>query len=165
VLQDVVDTVQITAAAKGLTLVLDVADEAPDGLVGDALRLRQVLVNLIGNAIKFTQQGEIRVRVNVASELPGQICLHFAVIDTGVGIPRDKQELVFEAFAQADGSSARQFGGTGLGLSISARLVELMGGDIWVESEVGRGSAFRFTANFGLPRATAQPSATGRHTR
>lgn len=153
-LQDVVDTVQISAAEKGLGLTLDVAPGVPDALVGDALRLRQVLLNLIGNAIKFTERGDIGVRVNVASELPGQVCLHFAVIDTGIGIPRDKQELVFEAFAQADGTSARRFGGTGLGLSISARLVELMGGDIWVESQVGRGSAFRFTANFGLPEAT-----------
>jgi PAS domain S-box-containing protein len=157
VMQDVIDTVQVTAGEKGLSLVLDVVGEVPDGLVGDALRLRQVLVNLIGNAIKFTQSGEIRMRVDVASLLPGEVCLHFAVIDTGIGIPRDKQELVFEAFAQADGSSARRFGGTGLGLSISARLVELMGGDIWVESEVGRGSAFRFTANFGLQGATESP--------
>jgi PAS domain S-box-containing protein len=156
VLQDVLDTVQITAVDKGLALVADVAGEVPDALLGDALRLRQVLLNLIGNAIKFTEQGEIRVRVNVASELPGEVCLHFAVIDTGIGIPRDKQELVFEAFAQAAGTSARRFGGTGLGLSISARLVELMGGDIWVESEVGRGSAFRFTANFGLPGALSR---------
>jgi len=153
VMQDVIDTVQITAEEKHLSLVLDVMTEVPDALIGDALRLRQVLVNLIGNAIKFTHAGEIRLRVDVASSLPGEVCLHFAVIDTGIGIPRDKQELVFEAFAQADGSSARRFGGTGLGLSISARLVELMGGDIWVESEVGRGSAFRFTANFGLQGA------------
>ncbi|MGA8363247.1 MAG: ATP-binding protein, partial [Solirubrobacteraceae bacterium] len=153
VLRDVLDTVQISAEAKGLTLALDVANEVPDALVGDAQRLRQVLVNLIGNAIKFTSEGYIRVRVNVASELPGSVCLHFAVIDTGIGIPRDKQELVFEAFAQADATSNRSYGGTGLGLSISARLVELMGGDIWVESEVGRGSAFRFTADFGLQDA------------
>jgi two-component system, sensor histidine kinase len=157
VMQDVIDTVQITADEKRLTLGLDVMAEVPDGLVGDALRLRQVLVNLIGNAIKFTQSGEIRMRVDVASQLPGEVCLHFAVIDTGIGIPRDKQELVFEAFAQADGTSARRFGGTGLGLSISARLVELMGGDIWVESEVGHGSAFRFTANFGLQGALEPP--------
>lgn len=155
-MQGVLDTVQVTAEDKGLGLALDVVPEVPDGLVGDALRLRQILVNLIGNAIKFTQSGEIRLRVDVASLLPGEVCLHFAVIDTGIGIPRDKQELVFEAFAQADGTSARRFGGTGLGLSISARLVELMGGDIWVESEVGRGSAFRFTANFGLQGA-AEP--------
>jgi PAS domain S-box-containing protein len=150
VLQDVIETVQVAATAKGLSLVLDVASEVSDDVVGDALRLRQVLLNLIGNAIKFTPQGDIRVRVNVASQLPAQVCLHFAVIDTGIGIPRDKQEIVFQAFAQADGTVARRFGGTGLGLSISARLVELMGGDIWVESEVGRGSAFRFTANFDL---------------
>jgi PAS domain S-box-containing protein len=153
VMQGVIDTVQVTAEEKHLELTLDVTPGVPDALIGDALRLRQVLVNLLGNAIKFTQSGEIRMRVDVASQLPGEVCLHFAVIDTGIGIPRDKQELVFEAFAQADGTSARRFGGTGLGLSISARLVELMGGDIWVESHVGRGSAFRFTANFGLQGA------------
>ncbi|HEX9368755.1 MAG TPA: ATP-binding protein, partial [Vicinamibacterales bacterium] len=157
VMQDVLDTVQVTAAEKGLTLALDVTPEVPDALVGDALRLRQVLLNLMGNAIKFTQAGEIRMRVDIASRLPAEVCLHFAVIDTGIGIPRDKQEVVFEAFAQADGTSARRFGGTGLGLSISARLVELMGGDIWVESQVGRGSAFRFTANFGLQGAAETP--------
>jgi CheY-like chemotaxis protein/HPt (histidine-containing phosphotransfer) domain-containing protein len=160
VMQDVLDTVQVTASEKQLTLGMDVVAEVPDALVGDALRLRQVLLNLIGNAIKFTQSGEIRMRADIVSRLPGEVCLHFAVIDTGIGIPRDKQELVFEAFAQADGTAARRFGGTGLGLSISARLVELMGGDIWVESEVGRGSAFRFTANFGLPGAVeAKPPA------
>jgi PAS domain S-box-containing protein len=156
-LKEAVESVQIAAAGKGLPLSIEVAPEVPDALVGDALRLRQVLVNLMGNAIKFTENGEIRIRVNVASHLPGEVCLHFAVIDTGVGIPRDRQELVFEAFAQADGTSAGRFGGTGLGLSICARLVELMGGDIWVESEVGRGSAFRFTANFGLQGVRASP--------
>jgi PAS domain S-box-containing protein len=153
--QDVLDSLQVTAGEKGLTLALEVNAEVPDDLLGDALRLRQILVNLIGNAVKFTQSGDIRVRVDVASRLPGEVCLHFAVIDTGIGIPRDKQELVFEAFAQDD-TSPRRFGGPGLGLSISARLVELMGGDIWVESEVGRGSAFRFTANFGV-QGTGRP--------
>jgi two-component system, sensor histidine kinase len=159
VMQGVIDAVQITAEEKGLRLVLEVIPDVPDALVGDALRLRQVLVNLVGNAIKFTQSGEIRVRVDIASRLPADVCLHFAVIDTGIGIPRDKLELVFEAFAQADGTSARRFGGTGLGLSISARLVELMGGDIWVESQVGTGSAFRFTANFGLQGVSPVPPA------
>jgi PAS domain S-box-containing protein len=159
VMQDVIDMVQVTATAKGLTLGMDVTSEVPDGLVGDALRLRQVLLNLVGNAIKFTRSGDVRMRADIASRLPGEVCVHFAVIDSGIGIPRDKQELVFEAFAQADGTAARRFGGTGLGLSISARLVELMGGDIWVESEVGRGSAFRFTANFGLDRELAPDAA------
>jgi PAS domain S-box-containing protein len=159
VLHGVVDALQVTADEKRLRLILDVTVEVPDGLVGDALRLRQILINLVGNAIKFTQSGEIRIRVDVASRMSGEVCLHFAVIDTGIGIPRDKLEVVFEAFAQADGTAARRFGGTGLGLSISARLVELMGGDIWVESEVGRGSAFRFTANFGIQgvEAPARP--------
>src|SRR5215831_3881214 len=161
VLQGVLDSLQVTADDKQLSLSLDVAADTPDLLLGDALRLRQILVNLVGNAIKFTSRGEIRVRVGVATELPGDVCLHFAVIDTGIGIPRDKLALVFEAFAQADGTSARRFGGTGLGLSISARLVELMGGDIWVESEVGRGSAFRFTATFGLRGAAAVAGRSG----
>jgi len=157
VMQGVVDTMQVTAEAKGLHLVLEVMPEVPDALVGDGLRLRQILVNLVGNAVKFTHSGDIRVRVDVASRLPDDICLHFAVIDTGIGIPRDKLELIFEAFAQADGTSTRRFGGTGLGLSISARLVDLMGGDIWVESQVGAGSAFRFTANFGVQGAAPPP--------
>lgn len=161
VMQDVIDTVQVAATEKGLSLGMDVTSEVPDALVGDALRLRQVLLNLVGNSIKFTWSGDVRMRADIASRLPGEVCVHFAVIDSGIGIPRDKQELVFEAFAQADGTAARRFGGTGLGLSISARLVELMGGDIWVESEVGRGSAFRFTANFGLDGQPAAADAAG----
>jgi signal transduction histidine kinase/CheY-like chemotaxis protein len=153
-LDDTIESLRVRADDKGLALQVEVAPGVPDALVGDALRLRQVLVNLVGNAIKFTEQGEVRLRVGVATELPGEVCLHFAVLDTGIGIAREKQDVVFEAFAQADGSAARRYGGTGLGLSISARLVELMGGDIWVESEQGHGAAFRFTAMFGLPGAT-----------
>ncbi len=154
-LEDVIETLRVRAGEKRLTLVLEVHQEVPETLVGDPMRLRQILINLIGNALKFTEQGEVRLRVGVATELPGELCLHFTVLDTGIGIPRDKQEIVFEAFAQADGSAARRYGGTGLGLSISARLVEMMGGDIWVESEAGHGSAFRFTAIFGRALAGA----------
>ncbi len=150
-LQDAMDTIRVRAFDKHLELHLEVQPGVPPQLVGDPVRLRQVLVNLLGNAVKFTEKGEIRLRVDVASRLSDEVCLHVAVLDTGIGIPREKQEMVFEAFAQADGSAARRFGGTGLGLSISARLVELMGGDIWVESESGKGSAFRFTAQFALP--------------
>jgi CheY-like chemotaxis protein len=129
-------------------------------LIGDALRLGQVLINLLGNAIKFTDRGEVVLEAGVESVTEGQVCLHFAVTDTGPGIPPDKQRLIFGAFAQADSSMARRFGGTGLGLAISARLVELMGGRIWVESEVGKGSTFHFTACFGLEReAVVKPKA------
>ena len=138
------------AHRKGLELALHVRPDTPDGVVGDALRLGQVLINLLGNAIKFTDRGEVVLEVGVESATEGQVCLHFAVSDTGPGIPPDKQRLIFGAFAQADSSMARRFGGTGLGLAISARLVELMGGRIWVESEVGKGSTFHFTACFGL---------------
>jgi PAS domain S-box-containing protein len=160
-LADVVQLLEIRALDKGLTLRMEVSDAVPDAVVGDAMRLRQVLINLMGNAIKFTEAGEVRLRVGVAHLLPGEVCLHFSVEDTGAGIPREKQELVFEAFAQADGSAARRHGGTGLGLSISARLVELMGGDIWVESEPGSGAAFRFTAIFTLQGTEAGRLAGG----
>jgi signal transduction histidine kinase/CheY-like chemotaxis protein len=163
-LADAVQLVEIRALDKGLTLRMDVSDAIPDAIVGDAMRLRQILINLLGNAIKFTEVGEVRLRVGVAHLLPGEVCLHFSVEDTGIGIPRDKQELVFEAFAQADGSTARRYGGTGLGLSISARLVELMGGDMWVESEPGRGAAFRFTAIFALQGAGGQRPPDGEAT-
>jgi signal transduction histidine kinase/DNA-binding NarL/FixJ family response regulator len=158
-LHDTIDTLHVHAAEKNLALAFEVLPEVPDALVGDTMRLRQVLVNLIGNAIKFTDKGEVRLRVGVATELPAQVCLHFAVIDTGIGIPREKQDVVFEAFAQADGSATRRYGGTGLGLSISARLVELMGGDIWVESEAGQGAAFRFTAQFGVQHVSPAAAA------
>ena len=148
------------AHRKGLELALHVRPDTPDGVVGDALRLGQVLINLVGNAVKFTERGEVVLKAGVESVSEGQVCLHFAVSDTGPGIPPDKQRLIFGAFAQADSSMARRFGGTGLGLAISARLVELMGGRIWVESEVGNGSSFHFTACFGLEgEAVVKPKA------
>ncbi|HUO08300.1 MAG TPA: PAS domain S-box protein [Phycisphaerae bacterium] len=148
------------AHRKELELALHVRPEAPDGVIGDALRLGQVLTNLLGNAIKFTDHGEVILKVGVESGTESQACLHFSVTDTGPGIPADKQKLIFGAFAQADSSMARRFGGTGLGLAISARLVELMGGRIWVESEEGKGSTFHFTACFGLESApVARPQA------
>ena len=150
-LRDTVRTLTGRARDKGLGLACDIREEAPDELVGDAGRLRQVLFNLIGNAIKFTRQGEVAVRVDVAQpEAPGgEVILRFAVSDTGIGIPPDAWQKIFRSFEQVDSSTTREFGGTGLGLSIAAQLVGLMGGSIDVESEPGRGSTFTFTARFG----------------
>jgi signal transduction histidine kinase/DNA-binding response OmpR family regulator len=133
------------AHAKGVELALRVAPDVPRGLVGDPVRLRQVLVNLVGNALKFTDHGEVVVDVEVESRLDGDLILHFVVCDSGMGIPRERQSAIFEAFEQSDTSSTRRHGGTGLGLTISARLIEMMRGRIWVESEVGKGSKFHFT--------------------
>jgi PAS domain S-box-containing protein len=164
-LSDTVRTLVVRARSKGLELVCDVQSDVPDALVGDMGRLRQVLLNLIGNAIKFTNQGQVSVRVEVAdSPAPeGEAALLFQVTDTGIGIPPDGRERIFRAFEQADSSSTRRYGGTGLGLTIAARLVGLMGGTIVVESEPGRGSTFSFTARFGrqpdrLDRGVARPS-------
>jgi signal transduction histidine kinase/DNA-binding response OmpR family regulator len=138
----------LRAAQKGLELVCDIGEEVPEELVGDPGRLRQVVVNLLGNALKFTEGGEIELKVwKEAAEGDG-VNLHFAVRDTGIGVPLDKQQLIFDAFTQADGSTTRKFGGTGLGLTISSRLVKIMGGRIWVESQPGHGSTFHFTARF-----------------
>jgi len=115
-------------------------------VVGDPDRLRQVLLNLAGNAVKFTARGGVWIAVGVESEGSGSILLRFSVRDTGIGIPVEKRELIFEAFRQADGSTTRKYGGTGLGLAIATQLVQMMGGKIWVDSEVGRGSTFHFTA-------------------
>ena len=138
------------AHEKGLALTCHISPEVPDGIVGDSMRLRQVVTNLVGNAIKFTEHGEVAVRVDVEGELGETVCLHFTVRDTGIGIPTDKQQVIFEAFTQADSSTTRSFGGTGLGLAITSQLVALMRGRVWLESEVGTGSTFHFTALFGL---------------
>ncbi|MBZ5562314.1 MAG: PAS domain S-box protein [Acidobacteriia bacterium] len=146
------------AHQKGLEMTYTVAPEVPRGLLGDPTRLRQILVNLIGNAVKFTERGEIAVSVEMQSILDNQAVLHFSVADTGIGIPPDKQQLIFQAFSQADSSTTRKYGGTGLGLAITSHLVGLMGGRIWVESEIGRGSTFHFTAHFGLQNVATAPS-------
>jgi len=135
----------VRAHQKGLELTCDVAPDVPENVAGDAGRLRQIVFNLVGNAIKFTERGEVCLRVEKESAQDAHVVLHFAVRDTGIGIPTDKQTLIFESFSQADGSTTRKFGGTGLGLPISQRLTEMMGGAIWVESVVGEGSTFHFT--------------------
>ena len=141
---------------KGLELVCRIGTEVPDWAVGDALRLRQIVTNLVGNAIKFTQRGEVSVRVELEGAAAETNCLHFSVRDTGIGIPPDKHSLIFEPFTQADASTTRGFGGTGLGLAITTQLVALMGGRVWVESEVGTGSVFHFTAH--LEKGSRPPS-------
>jgi two-component system sensor histidine kinase/response regulator len=153
-LRDVVDdtmhTLALRAHEKQLELLCDVDHDVPDHLIADGGRLRQVLVNLVGNAIKFTVHGEIVVKVWMEATAEHEGILHLAVIDTGVGISLDKQALIFEAFRQADGSITRQYGGTGLGLTISSNLVRLMGGRIWVESTPGVGSTFHITMQVGV---------------
>lgn len=146
------------AHQKGLELIYEVQPEVPETLVGDPGRIRQMIVNLVGNAIKFTERGEIVVSVEQKPETAETVCLHFSVKDTGVGIPADKQKKIFEAFSQADGSMARKYGGTGLGLAISTRLSGLMQGEIWVESAVGNGSTFHFTARLGVQDKPARQS-------
>ncbi len=142
------------AFSKGIELAWRVRPEVPDGLVGDPSRLRQVLVNLVGNAIKFTERGEVVADVSLETAVD-DVQLHFAVRDTGIGIPETQRQRIFEAFTQANSSTTRKFGGTGLGLAIAKYLVEQMGGRIWVESEVGRGSTFHFTARFAPAPADA----------
>ncbi len=148
VMEDTLRVLAVRAPQKGIELACDVPPEVPDRLIGDPERLRRIVVNLVGNAIKFTEKGEVIVRASLESISGEEVVLHFTVTDTGIGIPPEKQQKIFEAFAQADSTTTRKYGGTGLGLAISAQLVELMSGRIWVESEVGRGSTFHFTAHF-----------------
>jgi PAS domain S-box-containing protein len=148
------------ADRKGIELICDVAPEVPDVVVGDPTRLRQIVVNLLANALKFTERGEVVLRVEGEVLSRDDSLLHFAVRDTGIGVPWDKQQVIFEAFTQADSSTTRRFGGTGLGLTISSRLVAMMRGRMWVESQPGKGSTFHFTARFGRAKPGAQPKRT-----
>jgi two-component system, sensor histidine kinase and response regulator len=143
-------TLATRAAEKGLELACRVDPNIPELLIGDPGRLRQIIVNLVGNAIKFTEKGEVVVEVCTQARTASRTILHFFVRDSGIGIPKEKQQAIFEAFTQADASTTRRFGGTGLGLAIASQLVRLMGGSIWVESEPGHGATFHFTADFGI---------------
>lgn len=165
-LGDIMSTMALRAHTKGLELACRVLSDVPDALIGDPMRLRQIIVNLVGNAIKFTEQGEVVVEVRIGdpdnevipremriaeadTRRPDEVLLVLSVRDTGIGIPSDKQHLIFEAFEQVDRSTTRKYGGTGLGLTISSQLVHMMGGQIWVESTAGQGSTFHFTVPFG----------------
>jgi PAS domain S-box-containing protein len=147
------------AEEKGLELICEVEASVPEMVSGDPTRLRQVIVNLLGNAVKFTERGEVVLHVSVDSTQGEGVTLHFAVSDTGIGIPPEKQGMIFDAFTQVDSSATRKYGGTGLGLSISSRLVQMMQGRIWVESQVGQGSTFHFTVPFSRAAAPAPAAA------
>jgi CheY-like chemotaxis protein/HPt (histidine-containing phosphotransfer) domain-containing protein len=164
-LEKVTEMVAVRAHEKGLALVCEIAPNVPTELVGDSTRLRQVLLNLLGNAIKFTESGEVALRVTPDADSSVPTALRFTISDTGIGIPGEKLGRVFERFTQADSSTTRRFGGSGLGLTISKRLVELMGGRIWAESTVGKGSVFSFAVPLeiwaGAIRRAAVPVGTG----
>ena len=144
------------AHAKGIELLCEVKPGVPEYVLGDPIRVRQIVVNLLGNAIKFTERGEILLQIGVEAQSEGELTLHFMVRDTGIGILAEKQKLIFGAFSQADSSTTRKYGGTGLGLTIATRLVQAMQGRIWVESTPGQGSCFHFSAQFRLPSERPQ---------
>jgi signal transduction histidine kinase/DNA-binding response OmpR family regulator len=154
-LETTLKTLALRAHEKGLELLCEVAPEVPEGVRGDSNRLRQIVLNLVGNAIKFTGEGEVALSVRALETEGEQRLLQFTVSDTGIGIAAEKQVLIFEAFIQADASTTRKYGGTGLGLTITTRLVEMMGGKIWVESELRRGTRFHFTCRLGVADAQA----------
>lgn len=150
-LDETLQPLALQAGQKGLRLRWKIPPDMPVGLVGDPVRVRQIVVNLVGNAIKFTERGEVAVQVLAVVEADLEQCvLHCSVSDTGIGIPPERRQAIFDPFIQVDGSTTRQYGGTGLGLTITAQLVKMMGGQIWVESEPGLGSTFHFTARFGV---------------
>ncbi len=160
VMSEALKPLAVRADERGLELVSAIAPDVPERIVGDPVRLKQIVTNLVGNAIKFTERGHVAINVSIGASVasaaalairlkPDATDLHFSVTDTGIGIPAEKQRAIFDAFSQADGSTTRRYGGTGLGLTISSTLVQMMGGRIWVESEPGCGSTFHFTASFG----------------
>jgi len=158
--EDALATLSVRAEEKGLRLACKVAPEIPQLVVGDPGRLRQVVLNLVGNALKFTEQGGVTVGISQEVRTSDEVTLHFAIQDTGIGIPLERVSQIFAPFEQADGSTTRKYGGTGLGLAISAQLVDIMGGTVWVESDLGKGSTFHFTARFGVsdaPKEIALP--------
>ena len=155
-LGDTLKTLSLRAHQRALELALHVASDVPYKVKGDPTRLRQIIVNLVSNAIKFTEQGEVVLHVSLESEGKGELRLLFRVADTGIGIPSEKHNLIFAPFTQADSSATRRHGGTGLGLAICFQLVDLMGGRLWVESEVGKGSSFYFTARFGPSKSKGE---------
>ena len=162
--EDTMKPLALLAHKKGLELIADVAADVPAGITGDPGRIGQVIANLVGNAIKFTERGHVLVQVRCDENFGDRVQLRFSVTDTGIGIPEEKHSTIFEAFSQADGSTTRRFGGTGLGLTISSTLVRLMGGRIWVDSEPGHGSTFQFTASFkvaDLPSRSYDPILVG----
>ena len=143
------------ARKKKLAMAVNVDPEVPDQVLGDANRLRQVLLNLLSNAMKFTHEGSIQLAIHLREANPNNCLLYFTVADTGIGIPAEAQATIFEPFQQGDGSISRRYGGTGLGLTICARLVRLQGGQIWLTSEAGEGTTVHFTARFKLAPAEA----------
>ena len=152
--QEIVETLAVRADEKGLELTYAVGDAVPVGLVGDPGHLRQILINLLGNAIKFTEEGQVALHVQPDPDATGDGCLLFKVSDTGIGISEEQLEIIFEDFSQADSSTTRRYGGTGLGLAISRRLVEFMGGRIWAYSQIEQGTHVYFTAQFAVSTAT-----------
>jgi len=158
ILDHVLKTLAVRASQKEIELAGSLPGDVPSLLVGDKDRLRQILVNLVGNSIKFTEVGEVTVHIRVEETATDQVTLRFSVRDTGIGIPPEKRKSIFRAFEQVDGSTSRRYGGTGLGLSISVQLAQLMGGRIWVDSDIGKGSTFHFTARFELQKGRNRPS-------
>ena len=150
IVREVLSTCKVSALHKGLTLSSHVDNEIPSSLIGDPTRLRQIILNLLSNAVKFTHVGGVDLNISMARSEGTQATLNFRISDTGIGIPKDKQAIIFQPFVQADGSTTREYGGTGLGLTIAAELAEMMGGRIWLESEVGCGTTFYFTGSFGV---------------